>query len=44
MVARSISVVATPISVNSFSLLEATGEGKVCVLLPERNLSAAFEM
>ena len=43
MVARSNSVVATPISVN-FSLLEATGKGKVCVLLPERNLSAAFDM
>ena len=37
MVARSKSVVATLIfSVNSFSLIEATGEGKVCVLLPER--------
>ena len=37
-------VVAPLISVNSFSLLEATGELKVCVLEPERNLSAALEM
>jgi hypothetical protein len=39
-----MSVVATEISVNSFSLLEATGELKVRVLDPERNLSAALAM
>jgi hypothetical protein len=42
--ARSTSVEATVILVNSFSLLEATGELKVRVLEPERNFSAALAM
>ena len=44
VVARSMSEVATVISVNYFGLLEATGDLKVRVLKPERNLSATLEM